>query len=178
MIYFFITDSFLSVYSWVAYKSNFILLKVNSSYYTCIVKSFMLDSFSLNREFNLNMSSSLFIIYSSLEAYNVASSYWSCWICWDRDCSLFMAFLFVEFMSWLRRSFSLMSCLFCSINLFKEILTSFVLDKIKEMISVLVVSVERFNGPELLGLTYWWVLVFLITPVDDWFKIYAEGNWA
>ena len=66
-----------------------------------------------------------------------------------------MAFLLVEFMSWLNLSFSLISCLFCSISLLRFILASFVLDKINEMISVPLVSPERLRTFDVFNLFYW-----------------------
>ncbi len=165
----FITDYFFDASSWVTSRSIFILLKVNYSSSICMVRSLMLDSFSLNLVFNLNISSSPFIIYCYLEAYNIASYYWSCWICCDKDCSLFIAFLFVEFTSWLRRSFSLRSCLFCSISLFKEILASFVLDKINEIISILLESPDRLTDDVLPLLS--WIMDFLPETFEDWSKL-------
>lgn len=109
-----------------------------------MVRSLMLDYFSLSLVLSLNTSSSDLMIYYSLDAYKFASYSWSCWICWDNDCSLFIAFLLVEFISWLSLSFSLKSCLICSINLVKLIFASFVLVKINEMISVLFGSVVDF----------------------------------
>lgn len=90
---------------------------------------------------------------------------------------MFIAFLFVEFISWLNLSFSLKSCLFCSISLFKFILASLVLDKINEMISVLLLSLDRLRTVDVLSL-FSWVSDFLPLVTDDWSKFSTTGNWA
>lgn len=92
---------------------------------------------------------------------------------------MFIAFLLVEFMSWLNLSFSLMSCLFCSISLLRFILASLVLDKINEMISVLFVSPERLRTFDVFSLFYW-VRDFLPYELiaDDKATLSMAGNWA
>jgi len=92
---------------------------------------------------------------------------------------LFIAFLLVEFMSWLNLSFSLMSCLFCSISLLRFILASLVLDKINEMISVPLVSPERLKTFDVFNLFYW-VRDFLPYELiaDDKATLSMTGNCA
>lgn len=93
---------------------------------------------------------------------------------------MFIAFLLVEFMSWLNLSFSLISCLFCSISLFKLILASLVLDKINEMISVPLVSPERLRTFDVFNLLSCWVRDFLPYELvaDDKATFSTIGNWA
>ena len=92
---------------------------------------------------------------------------------------MFIAFLLVEFISWLNLSFSLMSCLFCSISLLRFILASLVLDKINEMISVPLVSPERLRTFDVFSLFYW-VRDFLpYELIADEKAIFSmTGNWA
>jgi len=93
---------------------------------------------------------------------------------------LFIAFLLVEFMSWLNLSFSLISCLFCSISLFKLILASLVLERINEMISVPLVSPERLRKFDVFNLLSCWVRDFLPYELvaDDKVTFSTIGNWA
>ena len=87
-----------------------------------------------------------------------------------------MAFLFVEFMSWLRRSFYLVSCLFCSMSLFKEIFASFVFDRISDIKSVPLDYTDLFRRVDVLSLFSWNVLLLMEAP--DWFKVSTTGNCA
>ena len=93
---------------------------------------------------------------------------------------MFIAFLLVEFMSWLNLSFSLISCLFCSISLFKLILASLVLERINEMISVPLVSPERLRKFDVFNLLSCWVRDFLPYELvaDDKVTFSTIGNWA
>ena len=96
----------------------------------------------------------------------MASYYCSCWICCESDCSWFIAFLLLEDMSCERRSFSRMSCLFCYMSLFKEILASLVLDNIKEIISVPDWSIDRLSIADMFSLIYCWLRLTPRLAVD------------